>query len=200
MAKISDGDADLKEKILTTTEKLLRRYGAKKLSVVDVAREIGMSHGNVYRFFSSKSLLLGAIAERWLCKVMTPLTAIAESERPAEEKLVEWLDKLRSIKRQKFLDDPEIFAFYGEIAEEARDEVTRHVDQMLSQLQGILEEGKREGVFHVADTKESAIAILNATARLHHPAFVSAQDYPSESQARYLTKMVIVALKFADRA
>ncbi len=37
MAKISDGDADLKEKILMTTEKLLRRYGAKKLSVLAVS-------------------------------------------------------------------------------------------------------------------------------------------------------------------
>ncbi len=60
MAKISEGEADLdlKERILQTTEKLLRRFGASKLSVVDVAREIGMSHGNVYRFFDSKSVLL----------------------------------------------------------------------------------------------------------------------------------------------
>jgi AcrR family transcriptional regulator len=199
MAKISDSDDDLKELIITTTEKLLHRYGAKKLSVVDVAREIGMSHGNVYRFFSSKSVLLGAISERWLSKVMTPLTVIIESDEPAEKKLVKWIDTLRTIKRQRCLDEPEVFALYGEIREEAGDAVIRHIEHLLDQLQSIVEQGKTEGVFHVTDTRQAAAAILSATARLHHPAFVTAPDYPSETEARYLINMVVVALKFVDR-
>jgi AcrR family transcriptional regulator len=113
MTKMSESDATLKERILTTTEKLLRRYGASKLSVVDVAREIGMSHGNIYRFFSSKSVLLEAIAERWLCNVMAPLAVITKSTVPADAKIVEWIDELSSIKRQRFLEDPEFFALHG---------------------------------------------------------------------------------------
>jgi AcrR family transcriptional regulator len=199
MAKISSGDEDLKERIVKTTEKLLRRYGASKLSVVDVAREIGMSHGNVYRFFDSKAVLLGAIAERWLFNVMAPLAVITASAKPADVKLVEWIDQLRSTKRQRFLDDPELFALYGEIAVEAREEVIRHIEHMLDQLQCIVEEGNAQGIFHAADTRQTARAILNATARLHHPYFVSAADYPSEAEARYLINMVDIALKFADR-
>jgi len=200
MAKNSEGEADLdlKERILQTTEKLLRRYGASKLSVVDVAREIGMSHGNVYRFFGSKSVLLGAISERWLCNVMTPLTVIANSNNSADVKLTEWINRLRTIKRQRYLDEPEFFALYGEIAEQARHEVTRHIDHMLDQLQTIIEEGKTQGIFHVADSREAARAVLSATARLHHPAFVALPDYPSDAEAAYLIKMVITGLKFAE--
>jgi AcrR family transcriptional regulator len=200
MTKISEGEADLdlKERILQTTEKLLRRYGASKLSVVDVAREIGMSHGNVYRFFGSKSVLLSAIAERWLCKVMTPLTVIAESDKPADVKLTEWVNQLRAIKRQRYLDDPEFFALYGEIAEQARDEVTRHIEHMLHQLQAIIEEGKTQGIFHVSDTRLAARSVLSATVRLHHPAFVSSPDYPEDTEALYLINMLITALKSAE--
>ena len=198
MAKIGEGDTDLKERILKATEKLLRRYGAGKLSVVDVAREIGMSHGNVYRFFESKSVLLGAISERWLCNVVTPLIVITESEKPADAKLVEWIDQLRATKRQRFLDDPELFSLYGEIAIQARDEVTRHISQMLDLLQRILEEGKEQGIFHFADSRQTATAILYATSRLHHPAFVSAPHYPSETEARLLINMVVAALKSPD--
>jgi AcrR family transcriptional regulator len=198
MAKIGEGDTDLKERILKTTEKLLRRYGAGKLSVVDVAREIGMSHGNVYRFFESKSVLLGAISERWLCNVVAPLTVITESKKAADVKLVEWIDQLRATKRQRFLDDPELFALYGEISLQRRDEVTRHIDQMLDLLQSILEEGKEQKIFHFADSRQTARAILNATSRLHHPAFVSAPDYPSETEARLLVNMVVAALKSAE--
>jgi AcrR family transcriptional regulator len=200
MAKISEGEADLdlKERILQTTEKLLRRFGASKLSVVDVAREIGMSHGNVYRFFDSKAVLLGAVAERWLCKVMAPLTVIIESNKPADVKLTDWINQLRSTKRQRHLEDPEVFKLYGEIAEAARDEVKRHIDHLLDHLQTIIEEGNAQGIFHVTDTRLAAKTVLSATSRLHHPAFVTAPDYPTEAEAQYLIKMVITALKSAE--
>jgi AcrR family transcriptional regulator len=199
MAKNSEGEADLdlKERILQTTEKLLKRYGASKLSVVDVAREIGMSHGNVYRFFGSKAVLLGAISERWLCNVMTPLTVIANNKSPADVKLADWINRLRTIKRQRYLDEPEFFALYGEIAEQARDEVTRHIEHMLDMLQGIIEEGKAQGIFQVADSRMAAKAVLGATARLHHPAFVSLPDYPTDAEAAYLIDFVITGLKSA---
>jgi AcrR family transcriptional regulator len=191
---------DLKERILQTTEILLRRYGATKLSVVDVAREIGMSHGNIYRFFSSKSVLMAAIAERWLCKVNAPLAVIANSKMPADKKLEKWLDELRSIKRQKFLSDPELFAIYGEVAEAARDEVRNHIESMLDQLEQIITEGNKSGIFNSEHPRQSARATLNATARLHHPLFVSSSDYPSDEEARHVTQLVINSLKFQAKA
>jgi AcrR family transcriptional regulator len=191
-----EDSVDLKERILQTTENLLRRYGATKLSVVDVAREIGMSHGNIYRFFASKSILLAAIAERWLCKVEEPLAAITNSKLPADQKLEKWLDELRRIKRQKHLNDPELFAIYGEVAEQARDEVRRHIDIMLDQLEQIIKEGDKAGIFYSDDPRQSAMAVLHATARFHHPVFVGAPDYPSEETARHVTALVIRSLKF----
>lgn len=200
MAKIGEGetDLDLKERILQTTEKLLRRFGASKLSVVDVAREIGMSHGNVYRFFGSKAVLLGAIAERWLCNVMAPLEVIVASDKPADIKLTDWINQLRTTKRQRHLDDPEIFALYVEITGQLRDEVTRHIEHLLDHLQKIIEEGKAQGIFHVSDTRLAAKFVLSSTSRLHHPNFVASPDYPSEVEAQYIIKMVIAALKSAE--
>jgi AcrR family transcriptional regulator len=191
-----EDSVDLKERILQTTEILLRRYGATKLSVVDVAREIGMSHGNIYRFFASKSVLLAAIAERWLCKVEEPLSLITNSDLPADRKLEEWLEELRRIKRQKHLNDPELFAIYGEIVEQARDEVRNHIDVMLDQIEQIIREGNETKVFHSADPRQSAGSVLYATARLHHPAFVGASDYPTDVAAQELIRLVIRSLKF----
>ncbi|MBU6453156.1 MAG: TetR/AcrR family transcriptional regulator [Cyanobacteria bacterium REEB67] len=191
-----EDSVDLKERILITTETLLRRYGASKLSVVDVAREIGMSHGNIYRFFSSKALLMSAIAERWLCKVEEPLAQICTSILPADQKLEKWLFELRAIKRHKFQSDPQLFAIYGEVAEQARDEVRHHIDVMIDQLEQIIIEGNKAGTFTSENPRESAVAVLNATARLHHPLFVGAPDYPDDEAARRLVKMVITALRY----
>ena len=51
-----------------------------KVAVVDVARALGMSHANVYRFFDSKVALRSAIVERWLARIMAPLDAIVAAE------------------------------------------------------------------------------------------------------------------------
>ncbi len=129
---------------------------------------------------------------------MTPLTVIIESDKAADVKLSDWINQLRTTKRQRHLEDPEVFKLYGEIAEAARDEVKRHIDHLLDHLQTMIEEGNAQGIFHVTDTRLAAKTVLGATARLHHPAFVSAQDYPTETEAQYLIKMVINALKSAE--
>ena len=63
------------ERILEASEDVLRRFGPAKATVVDVARELGVSHGSVYRHFPSKAALRDAVAERWLAAVSEPLAA-----------------------------------------------------------------------------------------------------------------------------
>ena len=48
-------------RILDAAEEMLRRHGVQKTNVVDVARALGMSHGNIYRHFPSKQALLDAV-------------------------------------------------------------------------------------------------------------------------------------------
>ena len=50
------------EQVLVAAEDVLRRYGPAKATVVDVARELGVSHGSVYRHFPSKTALRDAVA------------------------------------------------------------------------------------------------------------------------------------------
>ena len=45
------------ERILETTEEVLRRFGLAKATVVDVARALDVSHGSVYRHFPSEASL-----------------------------------------------------------------------------------------------------------------------------------------------
>ena len=71
------------ERILETTEEVLRRYGLAKATVVDVARALDVSHGSVYRHFPSKASLRQAVAKRWLDRANAPLQKIAESTGPA---------------------------------------------------------------------------------------------------------------------
>ena len=105
------------ERILEVTEEVLRRFGLAKATVVDVARALDVSHGSVYRHFPSKASLRQAVAKRWLDRVNAPLQKIVEGTGPAPARLERWLRALFAIRREKTVDDPEMFATYLTLAQ-----------------------------------------------------------------------------------
>lgn len=171
-----------REDILDATEEVLRAYGPEKTNVVDVARALDVSHGTIYRHFSSKDALRDAVTRRWLQRVEQPLAAIGREEGPAKERLRRWLNTLIEIKQEKRRDDPEMFATYYQLAQEATGIVDQHVRELLNQLTAIVDEGQETGTFHVADAERTARAVFHATARFHHPARTDAWDDPALSE------------------
>jgi AcrR family transcriptional regulator len=167
------------ERILDATEDVLRRFGPTKANVVDVARALGVSHGSVYRHFPSKVALRDAVIERWLARIQEPFVLLAnEQEGSATDRLKRWLDLLLASKRARAISDPELFATYMEIAEEAREVCKQHVDYFVQMLTHIVSDGVAQGEFTSADPASTARAIFDATARFHNPAHASEWSDP----------------------
>jgi AcrR family transcriptional regulator len=158
------------ERILEVTEDVLRRFGLTKATVVDVARALDVSHGSVYRHFPSKASLRQAVAKRWLDRSNEPLQEVARGSEPAPAKLERWLRTMISIKYKKVCEDPEMFATYLTLAQEACQVVKAYKDGQVDQIAQILSEGVKQGAFEVTDIKVSARALFDATSRFHHPA------------------------------
>jgi len=158
------------ERILEVTEDVLRRYGLAKATVVDVARALDVSHGSVYRHFPSKASLREAVAKRWLDRVSGPLAKIADGSGPAPARLERWLRALFAAKQKRVLEDPEMFATYLTLAQEACKTVKAHKECLIDQVALILSDGTKQGAFQVTDAKATAQAIFDATSRFHHPA------------------------------
>jgi AcrR family transcriptional regulator len=171
------------ERILEVTEDVLRRFGLAKATVVDVARALDVSHGSVYRHFPSKASLREAVAKRWLDRTNSPLQEIADSTGPAPARLERWLRTMVAIKHKKVGDDPEMFATYLALAQEACKVVKAHKDGLVDQIVHILSDGVEQGVFHVTNLKATALAIFEATTRFHHPAHSGEWNDP-QLQAR----------------
>ncbi|ACC80133.1 TetR family transcriptional regulator [Nostoc punctiforme] len=166
------------ERILDAAEEVLCRYGLAKATVVDVARFLEVSHGTIYRHFPSKAALRDAVAERWLHRVSIPLAAIAEEQGSAVEQLHRWFEQLMIMKRQKVLDEPELFATYSAIAQEARGVVQAHIVELVNQVAAIVESGISSNEFRVTDPQAAAKAVFQATVRFHHPAHASEWSDP----------------------
>jgi len=158
------------ERILEVTEDVLRRYGLAKATVVDVARALDVSHGSVYRHFPSKASLREAVAKRWLDRASAPLEKIAQADAPAPAKLERWLRALFTAKQNRFNEDPEMFATYLTLAQEACKVVKAHKEGLADQIASIISDGVKQGAFEVADVRTSARAVYDASIRFHHPA------------------------------
>lgn len=183
------------ERILDAAEEVLRRYGLAKATVVDVARFLEVSHGTIYRHFPSKAALRDAVAERWLHRVSTPLAAITQEQGSSVERLHRWFEQLITLKRQKVLSDPELFATYSAIAQEARGVVQAHVDELVKQVTAIVESGISSKEFRVTDPHVVAKAVLQATVRFHHPAHASEWSDPDiDTDFAQVWRLVIAGL------
>jgi AcrR family transcriptional regulator len=181
------------ERILEATEEVLRRYGLAKATVVDVARALDVSHGSVYRHFPSKASLRQAVAKRWLDRANAPLQKIAETTGPAPARLDKWLRTMIDIKYKKVTEDPEMFATYLTLAQEACEAVRAHKERLVDQVAHIISDGVKQGAFQAADVKSTARAVFEATTRYHHPAH--SDDWKDSARAARIDALLGLLLR-----
>ena len=202
MSAYADGAApeskgtETRERILAAAEELLRRHGLAKTTVVDVARALEMSHANVYRHFASKTELQDAVAQGWLQKIMAPLREIVAEQGAAAERLERWVLTLAAQKRAKVLNDPELFAAYHAVAQAARAVVEAHLAELNEHLATIIRDGVKRSEFKVKNAAVAAAAVLNATARFHHPYHVKESGgRDTTEEIRAVMKLVLAGLR-----
>ncbi len=82
---------EVREAILDATDRFLSNFGYKKMTIDDLAREVGIGKGSIYLHFSSKEEIALSHIDRIVERVKEQLEAIAKSAVSDEEKLRQML-------------------------------------------------------------------------------------------------------------
>ncbi len=153
-----------REAILEATDRLLARYGYKKMTIDDLAAEVGIGKGSVYLHFSSKEEIALSHIDRIIERLKSNLRAIAARPAKADKRLKDMLcervlfrfdsvqhytqnlNDLLSAVRPKLLERRKRY-----FAEEARI------------IADIITEGQREGLFRDGSAADFAVTFLSAT-------------------------------------
>jgi AcrR family transcriptional regulator len=81
-----------RDSILDATDRLLARAGYKKMTIDDLAREVGIGKGSVYLHFTSKEEIALSHIDRIIERLKTKLVEISEKRTPAPDRLLEMLE------------------------------------------------------------------------------------------------------------
>ena len=188
----SKAPTDTRAQILEAAKGLLRRYGPNKLTVVDIARELRMSHANVYRFYKTKSDILDAISDEWLTQLEMFVEAIARRKTSAAARIEAVVLELHRKRKKKFLQDAEVFEAYRRIVEVRPEVAERRREKIQTVFQRLLQEGMASGEFGAMDCLKVATALKDATAMFLHPLLIpSTIKQPTDTRARNVVRFIL---------
>jgi AcrR family transcriptional regulator len=194
-------ETQTRRRILDRAKANLRRYGAGKTTVVDIARDLGMSHSNVYRFFRTKVELLDAVVEEWLIDEELFLADMAGRDEAAGQRMEALWLALLARKRLKHAEDAELVELYYRILAERPAAIARYLAASQAAIERIIADGVRAGEFAPLDVPEAARVVWYATRALIEPSFlyVAAPLWPTnEAHARNLIRTLVAG--FANHA
>jgi AcrR family transcriptional regulator len=168
-----------KTRIVDTASDKFMDIGFNKVTMDEIASDLGMSKKTVYKFFPSKESLLKAIVHALMSRVENEMHEIVTSEKPIEEKLVAIFSFVGKIMRKlsrPFMLDTQRFApaLWREI------EIFRR-ERILSQLQQIFRHAKKEGVFREDLNPDLFFLVLTTTIQgIMNPQVLAQQSFSAE--------------------
>ncbi len=162
-------ETDTRSRIVATAERLYREIGYQKTTVADIARELGMSSANVYRFFRSKSEINESVGRLMLGEVIAAATEIAARDAPASERLRDLLRTVERLNTERFTVEHKLHEMVAVALTENWDMVKEYVFRMDDVIAVILADGMARGEFRQADPKRTARCLHTAMVRFLHP-------------------------------
>lgn len=161
------------ERILEAGERLFRHYGYTKTTVADIARDLGMSPANIYRFFASKVEIHQAICGRMLAAVFQGICDIAKLPLPAGERLRRCVAEQHRVTVETMLDQEKVHEMVIVAIERDWHVIERHIDRVHAVYAEVIREGIAAGEFADRDADADAKSFGAATAMLCHPQMVA---------------------------
>jgi AcrR family transcriptional regulator len=164
---------DTRRRIEETAERLFRSMGYQKTAVADIARELGMSPANIYRFFPSKSAINEAIAARMLDGVEAEQWAIARGPGGAAERLRRMMQVLHRRHLALFFTERRLHDMVTAAMAEHWGVVERFIHAVRTAIRHVLMDGVASGEFAPIEVETTANAIKQATIAFVHPVLIA---------------------------
>lgn len=154
MPRIVKDAAERKNELMDVAEKLFSEKGYDDTSIEDIISIVGIAKGTFYHHFKSKEKLMEALIERQVTRLQQSMVGdIRDDSLKAGQKLELLIRSTMGFKSEK---DVFVDFIYRDDNFALRTKFFRKLDELTTPLLvGLLEQGIREGVFHVEYPRET---------------------------------------------
>lgn len=187
---------DTRQQILDAAMERILHYGYAKTTMSEIARDCGMSAGNIYRFFASKLDIAEAMARKFNAELYEAYAKIARCNDPASSRLREFFE----FGMNRTFTAIEEKAKILEVAETLSDERPLFFNEQLAQervyLVQILDAGIEAGEFRPLDRKEETAEFIQAALmKFRFPQLFSHLTLPKlERELRGVLDLILAGL------
>ncbi len=156
--------SDIRDLILDAVDVLLARYGYGKMTMEDVARQVGIGKGTIYLHFKSKQEVVLSHIDRIADTVVLKLGEQAVSPDPVERRLRRML-VLRVLVR--FDSVAHYTQNLGDLLSSVRTPLLArrqgHFEREAAVFEDVLREGARSGSLDCPDPRTAALVLIQST-------------------------------------
>jgi TetR/AcrR family transcriptional repressor of nem operon len=176
-----------RERIVAIAARMAREKGLDGISIADLMKEAGLTHGGFYRHFSSREALINEAVE---CALGQWINQVVSNPKPTGKRFQAFVDEYLSVAHRNSLGSGcAVAALSGEVwrgGKRTRQAYTRQVKLYLSLIEGALEGRRRP-----AARRDSMLALSALIG-----AVVMARSVDDEQLSLDLLNGIAEALKF----
>ncbi len=185
----------IRHRILDAAARRFTDYGYGKTTVAEIARDCGMSSGNVYRYFESKEAIAIAGVEKKLEEKSATCEAATDASASAIEQLRQYLLARLRFSHAFNCGGSHLHELVQLITERHHDLIDKYEMRVIGCLTQIIERGIKCGEFSWLDAKQAAISISAATVMFNYPMFMQETLDSMEAKLNGLLELLHQGLK-----
>ena len=182
-------ESDEKQRIVDVASQRFFEQGISKVTLDELASDLGMSKKTMYKFFPSKDDLLKTIVYSMMATISGRVEKIVSSPNPFADKasdLMELIGRQLGTISKQFMIDLQRFspALWNEVEEFRR-------ERILTNFRRIFEQGKEEGAFRKdLDVELFMMVFLSSVQGIVNPRVLAQQAFSTEQALHGIFKII----------
>jgi len=168
-AATGQGHSEQRCRIIAAAARLFREIGFQKTTVADIARALGMSPANIYRFFSAKSEINEAVARQMMSEVEDAAREAARGPGSAGERLRALITTNEAMNAERYIADRKLHDMVEAALDESWPIIAEHIERIDALIEEVIASGMMSGEFAPGDARLAAGLVHTACVRYCHP-------------------------------
>lgn len=179
--KIQSPNTSLRDQAIEKARARIQLNGSDTLKLSDVARDLGVTHAALYKYFANKQDLIDAVNIQWMDEINATLLAVCDKVASPGARIRQWFLTLYQLRRDKVLSNASEYASYIRTEELGRPCAQQDALERKYQLIKLIEEAMHAGEMRKSEPVIVADVLFAAADHFIHPAFVASHAVHDKS-------------------